>query len=144
MSGETGVIIAGKECMRSSLMIIEGVEKFFKTEFHFFLLSESVRDGHPGKICNQFFFFDVGLVARLTCEHYTLRMAHFLAQAHSSLHTTSCGFSNLNLWHCSLCVIENWSRATLWCRTSPGQPPVSELKTATCTFPRTLCDWLSC
>ena len=60
MSGETGVIIAGKECMRSSLMIIEGVEKFFKTEFHFFLLSESVRDGHPGKICNQFFFLTLG------------------------------------------------------------------------------------
>ena len=35
MSGETGVIIAEKECMRSSLMIIEGVEKLLKTEFHF-------------------------------------------------------------------------------------------------------------
>ena len=71
-------------------MIIEGVEKLLKTEFHFFLLSESMRDGHPAKISNQ--FFDAGLVPRLTCEHYSLAMAHFPTQAHSSLHTASCGF----------------------------------------------------
>ena len=71
-------------------MIIEVVEKLLNTEFRFCCCLNLRATVIVEKAAIS--FSDAGLVPRLTCEHYSLHMAHFPAQAHSSLHTTSCGF----------------------------------------------------